>query len=155
VGCPNRRPGLGCHARPLAGRDYLSGDDGQAAVRSLTAIERITCTWLIARQFARWPAMPVALAKYGPQGTVRLAAARAMFAYVSLGVVIPTAFSVAGIATVAVPAWVLIFLLLVPEFAEQSRRTGREGAGEVPSRKPSLPTDIDPLSRAGLTSPAT
>ena len=93
------------------GRDYLSGDDGQAALRSLTAIERIACERLIVRQFAYRPKMQVVLARYGPEGTVRLCAARAILAYLWLDAVITVAFSIAGITIVAGTGGVLMFLL--------------------------------------------
>lgn len=93
------------------GPDYLSSPEGQAALRSLTAIERIACKRLIARQFAYWVKIPRIVRDWGLEGAVRLCSARSLGIYLLVIGVITVAFAIAGIDVVAVPGGVLVFLL--------------------------------------------
>jgi hypothetical protein len=93
------------------GGTYLADENGQAALRSLTAIERMACARLIARQFAYWSKIPRIVADYGLEGTVRLCSARSILLYlVGIGV-IAVGFAIAGLSAVAIPGFVLVFLL--------------------------------------------
>jgi hypothetical protein len=95
------------------GRDYLSGEDGQAALQSLTAIERLTCKRLIARQFSYWPKIQVALARYGPEGTVRLCAAPAIQVYLLSTIVVTVPSAIAAEGAVASTGGGLVVILFV------------------------------------------
>lgn len=93
------------------GRDYLSGEDGRAALRSLTVVERLLCQRLIARQFAYSAKIPSLVDDSGPEAAVRLCSARALQVYLLLIGVTGAAFATAGLAAVAVPAFALVVLL--------------------------------------------
>jgi hypothetical protein len=76
-------------------RAALGRPDGQAALQSLTPLERVLCTGLIARQWARSPRLPRELNRYGVKGTVQLYSATAMRLYLVL---------------LCPPVWVLVIL---------------------------------------------
>lgn len=108
------------------GRDYLAGKDGQAALRSLTAIERILCGRLVARQFANWAKIGRVVNDWGPEGAVRLCSSRALQAYLVLAGVIGVAFAIAGIGAVAAGVYGLVFVLAAAAVA-RLRSAGRSG----------------------------
>lgn len=109
------------------GRDYLAGKDGQAALRSLTAIERILCERLVARQFANWAKIGRVVDDWGPVGAVRLCSSRALQAYlVPLGI-IGVAFAIAGMGAVAAGVYGLFFVMAAAAVARvmSAARSGR------------------------------
>jgi hypothetical protein len=113
-------------------RDYLAGQDGQAALRSLTAVERMLCGRLIARQFANWAKIPRVVNDYGLEGAVRLCSARALQPYLLVVGVIGVAFSVAGTGAAAAAVFVLFLVLAAAATARlvsavRSGRRWREG----------------------------
>lgn len=103
--------GMGTTDRSTAA--YLTSPEGQAALRSLTAIERMMCTRLIARQLVLRPHIQTEIARYGIEGAVRYCSGRAMGIYVVPLGVIGVAFAFAGLGQVAVPAFILIFVVFV------------------------------------------
>jgi hypothetical protein len=98
----------------------------QEALRSLTSIEQFLCGRLISRQLVFRPTIERNIHKYGLEGTIRLCAARAIGVYVALFAFIELGFGVAGVGIVAVPAFVLDFLVLLL-FLVRSRSAARSG----------------------------
>jgi uncharacterized protein (DUF983 family) len=115
---------------------YLASEDGKAALRSLTVLERIACKRSIERQFAYWVKIPKIVDDGGLEAAVRICSARAMYVYVLLVGIIATTFAIAGMAVVAVPVWGLVFLLLALGIARAlsavpSRRRWRNSRHEA------------------------
>jgi hypothetical protein len=104
-----------------AGRDFVSkpsagsyGSAGQSyganPLGSLTRAEQVVCGRLILRQLDHGPRIQQALAKYGPQGTVRLCSARAFWLFEVVFGVVAAALAISGAGRFAAP-FVILFLL--------------------------------------------
>ena len=117
------------------GNDCLASPGGRAALQRLTAVERVMCGRLIARQFVFSPKLPKEIGRYGLEGTVKLCSWRAIAIYmVPLGVIV-VAFAVSGLGLVALPAYLLVLLVLALSLARfrsaaRSGRRWRESQGK-------------------------
>lgn len=95
-----------------AGGGFLTTTDVRAALRSLTAIERVLCTRLIVRQLTNSARIQRVVDEWGAEGAVRLCSSRALFFYLLPIGVIAVLFAVAGVGVVAVTAYVFLVFLL-------------------------------------------
>jgi hypothetical protein len=93
--------------------EVLATDRGTVALASLTRIERMLCTALIARQFTYRRNIDTEVERYGLEGAVRLSASRAIGVYLLAVGLVATAAAISGHAAVAVLGFVLVWALLV------------------------------------------
>ena len=111
-----------------AARSRLDSPEGEAALRSLTPIERYLCRSLIARQFAHRRNLLRDLANYGLEGMVRICAATAMRVYLVPVAFIAVVLAVAGLSAAALAAFGLLAagsILVIARFGSASR-SGQE-----------------------------
>lgn len=118
----------------------LSTPEYVAALETLTGVERLLGGRLIRRQFAHGSRMERDLAKYGPEGTVKLGAARSIQAYMYLIVVAAVVLAATGedlAATVAFALLLVVFVLFLGR-CQSAARSGRQWRGRVEiTRRPS------------------
>lgn len=111
-----------------AARIRLDSPEGEAALRSLTLVERYLCRRLIARQFAHRRDLSRDLANYGLEGMVRICAATAMRVYLVPVALIAVVLAVAGLSAAAIAAFGLLAagsILVIARFSSASR-SGQE-----------------------------
>ena len=77
-------------------RRYGRNPLGSNPLGTLTWAEQVICGRLILRQLDRAPRIQQELAKYGPEGTVRLCSARALGIFEGVLVVVAVALAVSG-----------------------------------------------------------
>jgi len=91
--------------------DEQQKDNARNAIHSLSKLEQRLCGRLILRQLNRGGKMGAEIAKYGPEGSVRLCSARSIIIYIYLFGVIGVALAIAGIDLVSALVFVLVFVL--------------------------------------------
>lgn len=115
--------------------DNLSRESARHALASLPRFERLVCGALIRRQLDRGPRADRSIAKYGPEGAVRLCSARAIQAYmypvcfVAIGLTFAQANLAAGVAVTVLFVMFIAGISRVASAALAGRRwrTGRAG----------------------------
>jgi hypothetical protein len=93
--------------------EHVSSRAAQNAFESLPAFERFFCGALIQRQLDRSPRIEMEIAKYGPDGAVKISSARTIGLYMTLVVLIAVGSTVAGANRVGFVALMLAFLLFI------------------------------------------
>jgi hypothetical protein len=91
--------------------DKANRECAQSAFGSLTGIERWFCGALILRQLDRGPKIPREVAKYGPEGCVKVCSARAIQIYNLPVGVAAVGFAIAGLVPAAIGLFALVWLI--------------------------------------------
>jgi hypothetical protein len=94
-------------------RKHVSSRAVQNAFESVPAFERFVCGALIQRQLDRSPRIEMEIAKYGPDGAVKICSARTIWLYMSLVIFIVIGLTFAGANRVGLVALILAFLLSI------------------------------------------
>jgi hypothetical protein len=79
----------------------------------LTAIERVACGFLIMRQINHGPTIGREIAKYGPDGSVKLCSARAIGTYTVLLGIIGAGLAAGGVTLAAIIVFVFVWLTAI------------------------------------------
>ena len=96
------------------------------AVRRITWIEELTCSWLIVRQLTRGGRRVKERERYGPKGAVEICRARAIMVYIVVVAVLGTLLRFTGLPGV-IPAFLLVMSFLI---AVMSRLVAAVRAGK-------------------------
>jgi hypothetical protein len=93
--------------------EHVSRRAAQNALESLPAVERFFCGALIQRQLDRSPRIETEIAKYGPDGAVKISSARTIGLYMSVVVFIAVGLAAAGANRAGLVALILAFFLSI------------------------------------------
>jgi hypothetical protein len=91
--------------------DEAKRECARNAFGSLPGIERWFCGALILRQVEHGPWTPREVAKYGPEGCVKVCSSRALRTYCYPIGILTVGFAIAGVASVAIGLFVVVLVM--------------------------------------------